>query len=356
MAYIHNIYKVLAAILDPNSDPNYLKQVLNQTFDWEPLVKIGSHQLILPTIYCNLKHKKLLPILPEDLQVYLEEITSINRNRNRAILEETTSISVLFKVNAIDYVFLKGTALLVSGYYKDLGERMVGDIDILVHPDQLYKAQNLLLENEYHEVETTIGQNFLEKRHLAPLVHKTKLAAVEIHSKLLHKSVKNRLEPLSVLQRKQLINGIAICSDADLFMHIILNFQINDYGDYYNYLGLRNAYDALVISKKIPNIALKQLATQKYVRSFFDKVKVYFNLDMSGKKSLFQSMNTRFFVLKQQYNFLSKTSYFILNVIKTLGIYFNRFFIMLTNPAYCKESFKDRKRLLKIIKEKIKPF
>lgn len=356
MAYIHNIYKVVAAILDPNSDSNYVKQVLNKTFDWELLVKVGSHQLIIPAIYCNLKHKELLPILPEDLQAYLEEITSINRNRNRAILEESTIISALFKANAIDYVFLKGAALLVSGYYKDLGERMVGDIDILVHPDQLYKAQNLLLELEYQEVEITIGQNVLEHRHLASLIHKTKLGAVEIHRELLEKSVKNSLEPLSVLQNKQVINDIAICSDADLLVHTILNFQMNDYGYYYNYLGLRNAYDALVISEKIPEIALKQLASQKYMRSFFDKMSVYFNLSMSRKKSLFQSINTQFFVLKQQYKFLSKTSYFILNGIKTLGIYFNRLFIMLTNPAYRKESFKDRKRILKIIKEKIKPF
>lgn len=356
MAYIHNIYKVLAAILDPNSDSNYLKQVLNQTFDWELLVKTGSHQLVLPTIYCNLKHKELLHILPEDLHAYLEEITSINRNRNRTILEETTDISVLFAANAIDYVFLKGTALLVSGYYKDLGERMVGDIDVLVHPDQLYKAQKLLLENGYYKIKTTIGQNFLEKRHLVPLVHKTKLAAVEIHSKLLHKSVKNRLKPLSVLQNKKQIKGIAICGDADLLVHTVLNFQINDFGYYYNYLGLRNAYDALVILKRIPETKLKQLIPQKYMHSFFDKMKVYFYLDMSYKKSLFLTLKTRFFALKQQYKLLNKTSYFILNVIKTLGIYFNRFFIILTNSAYRKESFKDRKRLLKIIKEKIKPF
>lgn len=357
MAYLHNIFKVIAGILDPNSDRHVLKQSLaHHKFDWELLVKVGSAQLVLPAIFCNLKSKDLLQQLPEDLQIYLEEITAINRNRNTTILEEATGISDLFKANAIDYAFLKGTALLISGYYSDLGERMIGDVDILVHPDQLLMAQEVLVNNGYEEAVTTFGQDFFEHKHLARLIPTSKLAAVEVHRKLLHKAVKPNLEPLRVLQDKQVINGLAICSDSDLLVHTVLNFQINDYGYYYNYLGLRNAYDALILLNKVPISQVNPLLTQPYMRSFFDKMQVYCKLNMQNKKTLWRGINTRYFVLKQQYRLLSKTGYFILSFMSSLGIIINRFFVFLGNPAYRKASLRDRKRILQLLKKRLFPF
>ena len=357
MAYLHNIFKIIAAILDPNSDPEYLKQILkDKNFDLELLVKAGSAQLVLPAIYCHLKHKKLLQYLPEDLQAYLKEITSINRNRNITILEEATSIGELLHANQVDYVFLKGTALLISGYYKDLGERMIGDIDVLVKSDQLLKAQELLLKQGYDETETTFGFNFFEHKHLARLIPKTKLAAVEVHRKLLHKSVKNSLEPLAILQNKQLVNGLAICSDEDLLVHTVLNFQINDYGSYYNYLGLRNAHDVSILLNKIPKALVIKLLSKKYMRSFVDKMSVYFKLDVYYKKNLRNFYNTSFYILKQQYKLLNKTAYYILNIFKTLGILLHRFFIFLVNPAYRKASLNDHKRVVKLLKNHLNPF
>lgn len=357
MAYIHNIYKDIAEILSQDYDHDLITKTLSNTnFDWELLVKVGSSQLILPAIYCNLKSKKLLKHLPEDLQLYLEEIASINRNRNKTILEEVKKISVLFSTHNIEHVFLKGTALLVAGYYKDLGERMIGDIDILVHPEQLLNAQELLLKNGYDEAETTFGFHFFEHKHLARLIPKTKLAAVEVHRKLLHKTIKNRLQAYNVLKNKQVNNDVAICSDEDLLVHTVLNFQINDYGYFYNYLSLRNAYDALIISKKLSEPELKQVMPYRYMRSFFDKMNVYFNLDYYHKKSVFRYINTQLFLLKQNNKFLSKTNYFILNLIKMLGFIVNRFFVFLFNPAYRKESLKDYKRIITLLKSRLIPF
>ena len=357
MAYIHDIYKDIAGIISQDYDHDLLTKTLSNTnFDWELLVKVGSNQLILPAIYCNLKTKNLLQHLPEDLQQYLDEIASINRNRNKTILEEAESIASLFKDNNIDYVFLKGTALVISGYYKDLGERMIGDIDILVHPDQLIKTQDLLLKNGYDEAKTTFGSNFFEHKHLARLISKTKLAAVEVHRKLLQKTIKNKLQALDVLKNKQVINGIAICSDDHLLEHAVLNFQINDYGYYYNFLGLRNAYDALIISEKLSEPHLKTLMSKKYLRSFSDKMNVYFNLDEHHKKGISRYINTRFFVWKQKNKLVSKLSFVVLNLINVLSIFTHRLFFFIGNASYRKESLKDHKRILKLIKKHMYPF
>ena len=357
MAYLHTTYQDIADILDRNDNHESLSQKLsNINYDWDMLVKVGSKQLVLPAMYCNLKQKDLLQHLPEDLQTFLDEITTLNRNRNKTILEEVNSISALFTTHNMDYVFLKGTALLVSGYYKDIGERMVGDVDILVHPDQLLKAQEILVNNGYTETDTTFGQDFFEHKHLARLIPTSKLAAVEVHRKLLHKNIKNTLEPLSVLQNKQEVNGIAICGDNDLLLHAVLNFQINDYGSYFNYLGFRNAYDVMVLFNTIQNPQWDAMWSQPYIGSFFDKMTVYFKLEMSRKKSLIRTIKTQIFILKQQNKFLNKVSYFGLKLSKNLGIIIHRIFVFLGNSAYRKESLRDYKRIVKLLKKLLSPF
>ena len=94
-------------------------------------------------------------------------------------------ISALFQKEGITHSFLKGSALLVAGYYKDLGERMIGDIDILVENSQLELAHNLLSKQDYDPVHVTFGHDYFEHKHLPRLIPKERLSAVEIHRKLI---------------------------------------------------------------------------------------------------------------------------------------------------------------------------
>jgi len=170
--------ETIGAILSFKSDTLQLeKKISNNEINWENIVKVGSQHLVLPALYCGLHEKKLLQLIPEDLSAYLAEITSINRNRNLTILNEVKQISQLFHTNNIDHVFLKGSALLAANYYDDLGARMIGDIDILVAPNQLQKAHDLLIKEGYKEGKTSFGYSLTQhkSKHLNRLVKKTEL-------------------------------------------------------------------------------------------------------------------------------------------------------------------------------------
>jgi len=166
--------EIIGAILSFKYDTHLLKAtLLEESTNWDEVVKLGSSQLVLPAIYCRLKEKHLLNYLPEDLILYLEEITTINRNRNLGILNEVQEISQLFNKHHINHVFLKGTALLVGNYYKDIGERMVGDIDVLVASNQLQKAYDLMLREEYKPtIESNSMLKIMDFRHLPRLAKK----------------------------------------------------------------------------------------------------------------------------------------------------------------------------------------
>ncbi len=242
--------------------------------------------------------------------------------------------------------------MLAAGIYKDIAERMVGDIDILVHPRHLFDAQKLMLKVGYTETEITFGPNFFDTKHLARLIPDNKLAAVEIHRKLLHQSVKDCLHPINILENKQKINGIVIPCYKDLLIHSILNFEINDYGYYYNFLGLRNAYDVSLLLEKVSLNALKPLFRNKFISSFFNKKCLYFNNSEIKSNIRVTLCRKSLFVFKQKHKIVAFASYKFLNVIKFFNKLSKHGFIFLTNNKYRKAAINDRKRIIKSIRNK----
>ena len=158
--------------------------------DWDWLVKASSQLEVMTSVYCRLKQKKLTAYLPKELNRYFESITEINRNRNQTLLQQTKEISRLLTKHKINHVFVKGIALLAMGCYKDLGERLIGDIDIIVDTAQVYKAEQLLIESHYIPANLSLFGKHKKHRHLPRLKHPKRLAAVEIHSRALRKKNK----------------------------------------------------------------------------------------------------------------------------------------------------------------------
>ncbi len=233
---------------------------------------------------------------------------------------------------------------------------MVGDIDILVHPDHLNEAQELLLNSGYKGVETTLGHNFFEHKHLARLIPTARLAAVEIHRKLLQSPVKGQLDTIKILNLKHEICGVFIPSYNDLLVHAVLNFEVNDYGHYYNYLGLRNTYDAILLMERIPEEYIENIQSKKYIKLFFAKAEVYFSVfEINHKGSSFH-YRKKLFILKQKSKLIAIIVYKSLNIFHFGALISNRLLLYIKNPAYRKEVLNDRKRILKLIKGKIESF
>ena len=75
-------------------------EIHNNKF-WNNLVKIGSNQRVIPTIYSKLKQRKLLNKIPLELKEYLSEIYNFNTERNRNLLRESREIEKKLNENEI---------------------------------------------------------------------------------------------------------------------------------------------------------------------------------------------------------------------------------------------------------------
>src|SRR5690606_2710142 len=115
----------------------------------------------------------------------------------------------------INHVFIKGTALLAGHVFKDPAERMIGDLDILIAPQQLQKAFEILTKKGYFAKPITSEYQKETFRHLPRQVSPDKFGAIELHSEVLLRKHTHLISNEQVLKNKRIINGIATTSIED---------------------------------------------------------------------------------------------------------------------------------------------
>lgn len=285
---------------DAVSQDSLKLQLSQQAINWDAVVSLASSHLVLPAVYCRLKQKSLLGYLPEDLVLYLEELTALNRNRNHTLRTEAQAISQLFLKHQIDYVFIKGIALLMGNYYTDAGERMIGDIDILITSEDLDTAFDLLVAEGYSQF-VCFNYDVKNYRHRPRQISETRLGAVELHDQLLKDGYNHLLDKELFIESKEIINEVAIPSSKFLIWNSILATQINNHHSYYGTLNLKGIYDVLVLNlNEKPNL-IAELSKQKDCRRFLSLTSIFLPSIAHAQKTEVSGMYQRIFLLKLRF-------------------------------------------------------
>lgn len=350
-------YRHIADILSFKISNFQLEKTLTESsFNWDTIVKEGSKHYVIPAIYCRLKTKQLLHLLPEDLNNYLKFVTNENRKRNEIILIQIHSISKLLNSQNIEHVFLKGAALLAQGCLNDIAERMLGDIDLLVAPNQLDKAYNMLCAIDYYPSNKTLKDNFIEHKHLPRLeteVTTTRIAAVEVHKKLFGSYISPELNRESVFFEKKLRNEIFIPSLKHLLMHNILNFQINDHGALYNSISFRSAYDTIIIQQEYSKV--EEWYKSSIFKSYFKYTSLFFN-DIKVVTNIKPNIFTYFYLFKLKHIKFYKNWNKLISIRRFTPILFNRIWLFISNRSYRKAIIEDRNRIFVDFRSNLKNF
>ncbi|MFB1027053.1 MAG: nucleotidyltransferase family protein [Flavobacteriaceae bacterium] len=256
MNYKETYYFIARSLTSSNTEKNFKwveSQIKEKTVNWEHVVQVSTANYVLPALYSNLKKCKLLPFLPSDLVKYMGYITELNRERNLAIIEQAKELNSFLKSHSIQPVFIKGTASIVQGLYHDVAERMVGDIDFIVPIEQYQASYDLLKTQGYIRVnKTKYDHPNYNYKHQPRLCHSSKIAAVEVHKELLDKKKYNLEFNYKKISKSsfETENGFLVMGYRDQLALSIMANQINDYGQYFKKISLRNAYDVLLFSQK----------------------------------------------------------------------------------------------------------
>ena len=337
-----DILRQIDAIVNQNTE---LDKAAVLEFDWESILMMASSGLILPHIYVSLRNQKLLDFLEEDFVAYLHEIYILNKERNEALIYQAQVITDLLQKEGIEFVFLKGTALLISDYYSDIGSRMVGDIDLLVNEQDQERTDALFRKAGYFNnvAKTSIGKlDLADHRHLSRLVHSDFIGAVEIHKRVIDQSIE-ALDPIAIIRDKDECQGMPIPSLTHLSLHNIYNWQLNDSGYLFSKVGFRSYCDSLAFIQKDKTLLNALFTTDK-------KTKKYASL-LSTFSSAFEShypfgFSKALFLAAQKNKGINRSLYWMrLFTLKALPFLANRSFLFVTHKGYRKAAWKDRHRI-----------
>lgn len=243
------------------------QQLQSSNVSWNNIVKVSSNHLVLPALYFRLKSKELLAHLPEDLQSYMNTIATINKNRNQSLIIEAKKVTSILNNHGIQHVYIKGMATLIGGYYQDLGERMITDMDILLRTEDAQRAYHLIKSLGYSK---TIDFDYEVKdfRHLPKLIDNRKLAAIELHDNILIKGKRQLINLDDLFETSVKRDNFIIPNQYYLNLINILTTQINNNNYYYNRINLKNLYDSTVLDLAKKELDEANGTHNKYVNSY----------------------------------------------------------------------------------------
>jgi hypothetical protein len=222
--------------------------------DWNHFVSLASNHLVLPAVYLQFKRHNILPYLPEELVGHLRMVYELNCQRNKTILEQIDKINRLFATKGIVPIYLKGTGNLLDHLYEDIGERMIGDIDLLVSDDEFIPAANLLLGEGYETNYPFHLEEYVFYKHYPRLVHPTELADVEVHRFPVEIHLSANFNYTIVNPEKKQIDTNPCCYVLSDNHKVVLNFfhgfMASDVKFMHN-STFRNMYDLFLLSHRV---------------------------------------------------------------------------------------------------------
>ena len=251
------------------SESEILNGIDINTINFENLIKLASSHLMLPALYFNINKKNCSYLFPDDFIAYIRNIFAINKSRNEILLSEAKELSELLFENNIKHIFLKGTALLLSNVFEDIGERMIGDIDFIIQHKDEEKVEKVLKYNNNCTPQKLSLLRFFKPTHLQRKVPENKTIAIEAHLELLeprHRWIFNS----KVLRNNfnEELKTIKTPSTSFLFDHCIYALQVRDKGFFIPYHGHRSIYDIYKLDCK-NSLTINNIKKDIFKKHFF---------------------------------------------------------------------------------------
>jgi len=277
------------------SESKILNGIDISTVNFENLIKLASSHLMLPALYFNINKKNCSSLFPDDFIEYIKNIFTINKARNEILLAEAKELSELLFENNIKHIFLKGTALLLSNLFEDIGERMIGDIDFIIQYKDEEKVKKVLEKNNYCAPHNVAIYSIFRPKHLPRRLHSNKKIAIEPHLELLGPGWRG------VFNSKKLLNDfnerlktIKTPNKSFLFDHCIYALQLEDKAFNYSNYSHRSIYDIYKLNCK-KSLTIKNIKKDIFIKHFFLTIAKFKIFDITMTTTLLSSYSDKLF-------------------------------------------------------------
>jgi hypothetical protein len=209
-----------------------VKDILAEGVGWDFLLeKAGWHRISCLVSY-HLRNPDLNTLVPQRILQQLQNLNYVSLGRNVLLQDSLSKLLSAFSQEGIPVIVLKGAALLGS-VYQDISLRPMSDLDILIHPEDLDRAEAIALRQGYAQIwgEETRDDAITNGRHLPNLIHREKQIMLEIHHHIVGANEPYHFDLSGFWARavplKTLGAGALTLSPEDLLIHLSIKFLLD---------------------------------------------------------------------------------------------------------------------------------
>jgi len=190
----------------------------------------------------QLQDSPVREVLPEGKVRHLEAFRAAQIGRQTALVLELEALSRLFQENGVEFILLKGP-YLAHRYYEGVDRRFFGDLDLLIKPECLERADELLRGAGYERLSRILISSSLVQRFTHGFDYKQGDLRVDLHwSCGSHVSYKINYEELWRQSQEYRIGETdyrVLSDEYALLFHLVSYFEDLDRGA----ARLKNALD-----------------------------------------------------------------------------------------------------------------
>lgn len=142
------LYCLRSLYLEDSSKPQ-LNEINFNDILWSRFIRTLEHNQITGFIFHVLKREKLLRYIPFRKRMLLQSLAQDATNRFNRARDLSKEIKSIFEKHNIPFKFLKG-ASLIDQIYSAIPFRTMEDVDILIHPTNVGRANHALKELNFY--------------------------------------------------------------------------------------------------------------------------------------------------------------------------------------------------------------
>lgn len=174
--------KMLLAIMNVHQNPDQPALLMKaHQIDWNGVLRLAHHHRVYPIIYRNLKSCNNIHI-PSDVWLHLVQDYQTNTYNMLNLAREMELLCGLFSDHDVRLIVLKGP-VLTKRLFGDISLRTSKDLDIMVHPNDMVLAKELILKLGYRCDPTNSFVHSSRKNHIS-FIHPEKKVQIELHWRL----------------------------------------------------------------------------------------------------------------------------------------------------------------------------
>ncbi|NLX09626.1 MAG: nucleotidyltransferase family protein [Chloroflexi bacterium] len=161
-----------------NVQAAWIQEWAGQVKDWGYVRQLARRHQVVPLLFCGLSAADVGQV-PPDMLADLRDEARDHAQHNLLLTGQMLQILRLLDAHGIKAIPYKGPVLAARAYH-DLALRQIGDLDLLLKPDEVARARDLLIAEGYQPWETNEPHLNGYKHHFN-LVHAPTETYVELH-------------------------------------------------------------------------------------------------------------------------------------------------------------------------------